>query len=168
MMVNIPDFDALMLAYQNGASSNRDRYERWFTKHPTKTMLDTIVHDLEPASNAVHSGFSAYAEGEMSVFDFENFLNQLVSAYVGKQKFLDEAKSAGTITAAQHKISSELVNRHLAALVANGAETVRKDGAVLSFTAANRLAVAIAQPETKADDQGDAAESHEPLKAEES
>lgn len=171
-MVTIPDFDALMLAYQHGAANNRDRYEKWFARHETPTMLETIVRDMSPSSSAVHSGFSAFNEGEMSVFDFEDFLNQLISAYVGKQKFLDEAKSAGKLSDLQHKKASALVTRHIEAIVANGSETLAQSGAVLSFTTANRLAVSIAQPETQADEQVDVLdlndEANEPMKAEES
>jgi hypothetical protein len=145
-MVTIPDFNELMVAFQHGAIANRDRYSRWFTKHPTKTMLQTIVEDLSPASTGTQSGFEAYEAGEsMTVFDFETFLNNLVATYVGKQKFLDEAKDVGTITEAQHRNSTELVSRHLAALVNNGAETLRKDGALLSFNAANRLEVSLVE-----------------------
>lgn len=144
-MTNVPDFNALDVAYQFGASNSRNRYEKWFGLHPTKTMLETIMKDMSPASSAVNSGFSAYVEGESTIFDFEDFLNQLVSAYVGKQKFLDEAKETGTITEAQYKVSSELVSRHIAALVANGAETVRKDGALLTFNPANRLQVSLVE-----------------------
>lgn len=146
-MTTIPDFTALMVAYQHGASNNRDRYERWFTKHPTKTMLKVITEDIAPSSTAVHSGFSAFNEGESSVFDFEDFLNQLMSAYIGKQKFLDEAKGTGTITEAQHRVATDLVTRHIAAIVTNGGEALRKNGANLSFTDANRLHVTIGQGE---------------------
>lgn len=152
-MVTIPDFTALMVAYQFGASHNRDRYERWFTRHPTKTMLETIVNDMSPSSSAVHSGFSAFVEGESNLFDFGDFLNQLVSAYVGKQKFLDEAKSAGTITEAQHKLASDLVSRHIAALVANGAETVATRGGTLSFGHGTRLEVSVAYTQTQETDE---------------
>jgi hypothetical protein len=81
----------------------------------------------------------------MTIFDFESFLNNSIAVYVGKQKFLDEAKGAGTITEAQHKNSTELVSRHLAALVRKGAETLRKDGALLSFNAVNRLEVSLVE-----------------------
>jgi hypothetical protein len=167
-MVTIPDFTALMVAYQHGASNSRNRYEKWFKLHETPTMFETILNDMAPSSTAVHSGFSAFNEGEMSVFDFEDFLNQLMSAYVGKQKFLDEAKGAGKLSDLQHKKASALVTRHIAAIVAHGGETLSKSGAVLSFTTSNRLAVSIAQPEIQADDQGDVTDAHDNLKAEES
>ena len=171
-MVAIPDFTALMQAYQFGASTNRDRFERWHKLHPTKTMLETIVQDMSPASTAVHSGFSAFNEGGMSVFDFTDFLNRMVSAYVGKQKFLDEAKGAGSISDLEHKKASALVSRHLEALVAQGAETLTQSGATLSFSPFNRLEVSLPTGEFEEEDQvdvfdpNDATTDH--MKAEES
>ena len=145
-METLPDFTDLMVAYQHGAIANRDRYSRWFTKHPTKTMLQTIIEDLSPASTGTQSGFEAYEAGEsMTVFDFETFLNNTVAVYVGKQKFFDEARDAGTLTDKQHTNSTELVSRHLAALVRMGAETLRKDGALLSCNSLNRLEVSLVE-----------------------
>jgi hypothetical protein len=140
----IPDFTVLMLSYQIGAVNNRDRYERWWMMHQTPTMLENIIQDMSPASTAVESGFQAY-EDRGSVAEFEDFLNQLVSAYVGKQKFIDEAKTAGTLSELQHAKASSLIARHITAIVAKGAGTLSKDGAVLSFSQVSRLKVSLPQ-----------------------
>jgi hypothetical protein len=143
--MEIPALDALKVSYAMGSAKNKERYSRWFAQHPTTTMLANIKKDLSPDSTGVESGFTAYQDGTMTIFEMEDFLNQTVSAYVGKHLFLAEAHSNGRITEKQFKELSEYVSRQTKGLLTKGAKTLLEDGAVLAFNPMNRLSVSLVE-----------------------
>jgi hypothetical protein len=143
--MDIPALDTLKVSYAMGSALNKERYSRWFAQHPTTTMLANIKKDLSPDSSGVESGFTAYHDGNMTIFEMEDFLNQTVSAYVGKHLFLAEARSNGQITEQKFLEVSEFVSRQTEGLLTTGAKTLLEDGAVLSFNHMSRLAVSLVE-----------------------
>lgn len=144
--MDIPSMEALKVAYAFGSDNNMQRYQRWFSEHrQTKTMLQTIMADQAPNSSAIEGGITAYTDGEMTIFEFEDFLNHLVSAYVGKMVFLEKSQASGLIKDKEFEDLSSSVTRQIEALVGNAETILLKDGAVLTFNPANRLQVSLVE-----------------------